>query len=549
MSQKSEHAKHSTGGADKAVIPSDTLMVIRLLVATVIFAVSLIVKMPSFVSIILLIVSAAAAGYDIAIQAVNAVEKRDYFATPVIIIFVTVVSYSIGFALEGAALVVLYQVGCMLIAYASERTRKSALDLLQYQDEQTMDKVIELLDQEDVGDMGIKSVMKDSSASILKIAMIFAVVYAIALPLMTSYTFTVSIHRAITIILIATPMSVVVAMPLTGIVGLCYSAQQGVIYNKASTMETACQANVAVFDKAGIFAEECPRVISIQSDVIDNSTFMNFAAHAVYYSEQPLAKAVAAVNDQEYRLDIISDFVDIPGCGVDLKIGGAQVTLATSELFASRGVYVPQDKDDAGKAYYMTVSDRYVGKLILSADVNDEALELVSEMKAAGIKRCVLLTEDGNEESQSIAEELDFNEVYGQCDTAKKLRLISDLSEGSNNHIMYVYANGIEAHSAAEIDMRVSRKAKYADVTVLPDHVANIPFSLQVCRRVREVAITNAVFAFVIKAILIFLSIIGFCNVWFAIFIDMAAALATILNSIRVTNESLIRSFKYKTGK
>ena len=65
----------------------------------------------------------------------------------------------------------------------------------------------------------------------------------------------------------------------------------------------------------------------------------------------------------------------------------------------------------------------------------------------------------------------------------------------------------------------------------------------------REIAVENAVFAFVIKAILIFLSIVGFCNVWFAIFIDMAAALATILNSIRVTNESLLRSFQYKRGK
>ena len=96
--------------------------------------------------------------------------------------------------------------------------------------------------------------------------------------------------------------------------------------------------------------------------------------------------------------------------------------------------------------------------------------------------------------------------------------------------------------------MRVSRKAKYADAIALPQYAVNIPFSLQVCHRIREISIENAVFAFVMKAILIFLSMIGYCNIWFAIFIDMVAAVATILNSICVTNESLAASLKYKTG-
>lgn len=549
MSKKPDHAKHSAGGAGREALAPDMLLFIRLVAATVIFAVSLIVKMPAFASILLLVLSAAVAGYDICLQAVNSVENGDYFATPLVVVFIAAISYVIGFASEGAALILLYQIGLRLIAYAAERTRKSAIELLRYQDEETVDKIKALLCEEQAGYMEIESTMRYSSGSILKIAMIFAVVYAITLPLFTSFSYTVSIHRALTIILIATPMSVVAAMPSTGIVGLCYSAQQGVLFNKAATMEATGKVNIAIFDKAGIFSEACPRVLSVQSDVLDSTTFMNFAAHAVYYSEQPIARAIAAVNDQEYRLDIISDFVDIPGRGVDVKIGGAQLTLATSELFASRGVYVPQSGESEGRAYYMTVSDRYVGKLVLSSDVNDEAAELAEDMKELGVKRCILLTEDGNDESQQLAEVLGFNEVYGQCDTEKKLRLVSDLSEGSKNRILFVYSSGIESHSSATVDMRVSPKAKYADATVSPDFVANIPFSMQVCRRMREIAVENAVFAFVIKAILIFLSIVGFCNVWFAIFIDMAAALATILNSIRVTNESLLRSFQYKRGK
>ena len=106
-----------------------------------------------------------------------------------------------------------------------------------------------------------------------------------------------------------------------------------------------------------------------------------------------------------------------------------------------------------------------------------------------------------------------------------------------------MYAAGIEAHSAAETDIRVSRKGKYADATIAPEYAVNLPRVFYTCGRMREIATENALFAFIIKAVLIFLSITGYCNLWFAMFIDMVAALATILNSIRVTTDSLIKPF------
>ena len=196
----------------------------------------------------------------------------------------------------------------------------------------------------------------------------------------------------------------------------------------------------------------------------------------------------------------------------------------------------------------MTVAGRYVGRLTINSQYNDEADGLAMSMKEAGVPRCVLLTEDGNTESRRIAEETDFSEVYGECDTAKKLRIVSELKNSTKGAVLFVYATGVEAHSDADVDIRVSKRGKYADVLITPEYLANLPFSVQICRRMREIAIENAVFAFVVKTILVFLSIIGYCNIWFAIFIDMVAAVATILNSIRVTSESLISAFMYKTG-
>lgn len=548
--------KHSEKQNEASTVKSqnqgglNSIIVIRLIVASLIFAVSLIVKMPSLVRILLLALSVVVSGYDVALDAVNSVESGDYFATPIVIVFVAVISFFIGFGLEGAALMMFYQIGRILIAYAQERTVKSAKELLCYSDEETVEKVTGIIEEENAGKMAMEYTVGSAASFILKIALGIAVLYAVLIPILTNLSFAVSIHRALTIIVIATPLSVVVAMPLTGIIGICYGAQFGVIFNNAAAMEKAAEVETAVFDKPGVFADDHPSLVSAQSDLLDKSTFMNFAAHAVYYSEQPFAKAISDAFNFDYKLDLISDFQDIPGCGVDLKINGAHVTLATRELFASRGEAVPYEnaKEDY-QMFYMMVSEKYVGKIALTNEIYGEAEQLAPDLKAIGFDKCILLTEDGKEESEAAATELEFDEVYGECDTARKLRLVNDLKASRDTQMMYVYANGFDAHSAADLDVRVNRKGKFADILVIPEYIANLPLALQLCSRVREVAAENAIFAFVIKAILIFLSLTGYCNIWFAIFIDMAAALATILNSIRVTSPSLISILKYKAGK
>lgn len=547
MSQKPDRKKRTPPSFKVGML--DSSMVIRLAIASAIFAIALIINMPDFLRIILLVLSAAVAGYDIITKVPNCIEAGDYFATPVVVVLIAALAYFVGFAVEGAALLILYQIGLLLIAYAEDRTRKTALELLQYQDGVLAEKMEQTIKSSGSMNTYIESTMRSSSGLILKFAMAFAVIYAIALPLITNYSYLISIHRALTIILVATPMSVGVSIPVAAAVAMCYSAQQGVVFNDAASLEALADTKIAIFDKGGIFAEGCPKVLAMKSDLLDSNTFMNFVAHSVYYSDQPIAKAIAAINDQEYHLDLISDFRDIPGYGVSLSIEKMKVVFATREFFESRGVELPKEKRSVGQAYYMVVAGRYVGKVVISSEVNSQTANLVPEMKSVGIQRCILLTEESKESTQQLAEMMSFSEMYAGCDTDKKLLLIKEITKKARSAVMFVYANGIGAHSAATLDLRVSKKSKYADALVDPTSINNIPFAKMVSVRMREIAIENAIFTFVIKALLIFLSIIGYCNLWFAIFIDMVGAVVAIMNSIRVTNESLLNSLKYKIGK
>lgn len=527
----------------------DGIVVIRLIIAALLFAVALIAKLPSLVSFILLILSAAVAGYDVALSAINEVEDANYFATPILILFVTVMAFIIGYPLEGAAMVMLYKIGLALIAYASDHTKKAAHDLLQYQSESMADRAAVVMEGENAGYTKTGEAISAAAAWILRFVIGGAFVFAIFVPIFTSMRFTSAIHRALIIILVASPLSVVAALPLSGIMGIAFSAQRGVLFNNAGTMEKVGEAKTVIFDKNGVFSDESPKLVDIESEVLDKKTFMDFVSHAAYYSEQPFAKAIADAFDQEYRLDLISDFEEIPGCGVDLKIGGAHVTLGTKELYAGRGEAVPYEQESGNLIYYLMVSDKYIGKVIISDKIHEESSKLIPALKENGLQKCILLSEEGKDESERLGLSLDADEVYAECDMDKKLRLIENLSSGHNDSVLYVYSSGIESHSAAGVDIRVSPKSKFADAMIMPEDLQKFPGTIEICRRIGQINAENAIFAIIIKALLIFLSMTGHCTLWFAMFLDMAAALATILNTIRVTQPPIIDFSNLLNGK
>lgn len=519
------------------------ILVIRLVIASIIFSIAAVVKMPTVVRTILLVVAALAAGYDIILHAINSIESGDYLGIPVILVFVSVLGFVLGFAVEAAAMLILYQVALILADYVRERTLQSAEDLLRYRDEEEIDRTIEIVNRSGAGDTQLGAELGSAASFVLKILLGVAVLFAVLAPLTTHLSVRESIHRAITIMAVATPGSVLLSLPLVGLVGIFSASRFGALFNTAESVEKLSDVKTLIVDKAGVLAEECPKLLSVQSDMLDSATFLTFAAHAVYYSEQPIAKALANATDGEYKLEVVSNFSEIPGYGVEVDIGGAHVILATKDYFVSRGDAIPYGAETPdSQVYYMMIAGRYIGRIAISNSALDSAVNLVSAFKSRGVEHAVLISEDGGEETSSFAARFGFDSAYGEMDIEKKLALIEQICSGSSGEGMYLYSSGIESHSKAALDIRVSKAGKYADALVSPSSITALPMVYSVTERLRQVLKENAIFVMVVKAILVFLIINGWCNLWFAMFIDCAAAIAAQLNAIRVSSDSLLKN-------
>lgn len=514
----------------------DLGLVVRLVIASLLVAVALLVDMLPAVRIILMVLSALVAGYDIVLDLIDAIYAGDYFSPPVLLVFVAVLSFLIGYGWEGALLAILYQLGTALVAYAAAKTKRSAQELLSLNDPELAEKASVLIKDRHAGETRFEKEIGKALSIVLKGLIALAFAFAVAMPIFTELSVRESIHRAMIMLTIAMPASVLAAIPLSGIVGMSYATRFGTLFHNAEVLEKLRQVNTAVVDKSGIFADSKLAFIGVKSDILDEKTFMEFVAHAVYYSDQPFAKAILAAEDRDYRLDLISDFHDIPGSGVDVNIGGTKVTLARRELLADRGEAVPYEGKEENSVYYLMVSGKYIGKVLLAENLNKENTELIGDLKRAGMEKCVLLTEDSRDESERLGTSLNADEVYAEFSDETKLRYLESLD---SQETMYIYANSLETHSSAAVDVRVSSKGKYADALVSPSSLKLFPNTLQISRRMYEINAENAIFAVVVKAVLLFLAITGNCTVWFAIFLDFVAALATVLNVIRVTKAPL----------
>ena len=539
MSLRPERARFAVRAPAKTAGSPDWIWIGRLVIAAVLLVLGAFVVKNEVLRYILLALSAIASAYDMALKAFDSVLGKDYFAPPILLLFVAFVSFFVGYPVEGAAMLLLYQLSLPVLDYVRKRTRGSAMQLLNGQDDETVERASELFGKDEACKLNMEAGAFRAADLILKIAMVFALIYIFILHRLGDYPYTVCIHRALMIITAAIPASVVAALPCTALVGLCFGARNGVLFKDGKTMEKTAAVNVVAIDKANIFSSDAPVLESAHSDILDQNTFMSFLAHAVYYSEQSFAKAIPTLAEGDYRLDVISNFRDVPGCGVELNIGGSPVMLAKADYLASRGVQVPALEEE-GEHYFLIVAGRYVGYLSISLPANEIGTELLEGIRDTGMRELVLLTEDSAGESRRIAEDLGFDDVYGECDTERKLQHIEDLNQGDRNHVMFLYANGVETHSAADVDVRLSKKAKFADVSLAPENANALPMGIQISKRMVQVGKENAIFVFSMKALLIFLSMIGVSSIWFVLFMDTAAVLASFLNAIRVTKEPLI---------
>lgn len=544
MAKKAAGAERRKG---KNVLP-DLFTLIRAAVSVLLLILAYSVTASHFLSILILILALLICGFDIALIVYEDIRRKNYFNSSLLILIVVIAGFGAGCYIESIVTLVVYQLCRVFLDYASKLTKRSAYSAISSDDPDGQASLKAILNNPEASKSSLYSKYIPYFELFSKAAFIVGLLYAVVVPLISDMSFVMSIRRGCMLIAASIPASALVSLPLCSIAGLSLSAAYGVFIKGASVLEDTGKITTVIYDKADVFTEGTPKLVSLSSPILDNDTFLQLAAYTAYNSEQRIAVPIVSAYGGDIVSDYISGFREIPGCGMEITLRGRSVLLGTQELFETRGITIPSDGQKKGYVLYMAVAGNFAGSISFKENINPYAESVISDFAAMGNIKNILLTEDGREVSERLARALNIDELHYECDSVKKAGIIQqyadELPEGGK--LLYVSAENLDYHTAADIDAKVGYAADNADMLMSNIGIFGLPVAYMASKRVKRLSIENLAFTILIKAVLVVLALTGNATIWFIVAVDFAASIAGILNIARLPNVPLNEQIKEK---
>ena len=270
-----------------------------------------------------------------------------------------------------------------------------------------------------------------------------------------------AVVRAITVLVIACPHALGLAIPLVVSIATERAAKGGVLIKDRLALESMRTVDTVLFDKTGTLTKGEPAVTGLQtSDGQSEDDVLALAAAAESFSEHPLAKAIlAAAQSRQLPVPMVTDFSSAPAVGVKATVDGSVVEVGGPYLLAQHGLMpLPHlaEWDAEGATVLHVLVDRQVaGALKVADEIRPESRETVAALQAVGIQ-VVMITGDAPSVADTVAAELGIDRVFAGVRPEDKAAKVAELqSEGRKVAMVGDGVNDAPALAQADVGIAI----------------------------------------------------------------------------------------------
>jgi Cd2+/Zn2+-exporting ATPase len=350
---------------------------------------------------------------------------------------------------------------------------------------------------------------------------------------------------------IACPCALVISTPVSIVAALASAARAGVLVKGGAFIELAARVRAIALDKTGtltIAEPQVARVVPLGKH--SEAELIARAAALEARSTHPLARAILRHAQRRGIAPAPATAVQtLRGRGLTGTFDGEAFWLGSHRYAVERGHDLPEIARQAealeadGKTVIVVGNSRHVCGLIAVADtVRPQARALVTQLHAAGIAHVIMLTGDNRVTAEAIAREVGIDEVHAELLPEDKVRKVEELvarygavamvGDGVNDAPALARANLGIAMGAIGSDAAIET----ADVALMTDDVARLPWLVRHGRRTLAIIRQNIAFSLAIKAAFMVLTFAGMASLWAAIAADTGASLLVVMNGLRLLN-------------
>ena len=369
---------------------------------------------------------------------------------------------------------------------------------------------------------------------------VFMAVATAIVPSIITGNWTHWVYTALTFLVISCPCALVLSVPLAFFSGIGAGSKIGILFKGGAALETLKDITSVVMDKTGTITKGNFKVQDIVTfGDVTRDELLSLAASCEESSTHPIAKSIMeAAKEENVSYKTAESAKEIAGHGSVIKIDGSEVLAGNKKLmnqYHVTGEY--KESVSYGTEVFLAKDGVLIGAVIIADTLKDDAKSAIASLKAQNL-HTVMLTGDSESAANAIAKETGIDEVYSKLLPDEKL---SKLQEQRTKHgaVMFV-GDGINdapvlagADCGAAMGSGADAAIEAADVVFMTSNVEAIPQAIAIGKKASNIAWQNVVFALAVKALVMILGLLGFANMWMAVFADSGVAMLCVLNSIR----------------
>lgn len=368
-----------------------------------------------------------------------------------------------------------------------------------------------------------------------------AAILAVIPPLLFGGVWTDWIERALIFLVVSCPCALVISVPLSFFGGIGGASKCGILVKGSNYLEALAEVKTIVFDKTGTLTNGTFEVVEIAPVGITKEQLIDLAACAESMSTHPIALSIKRADKGEVDSSRISDIKEIAGHGISAVVDGKSILAGNAKMMQDNGIaFTPYS--DAGTVVYIAADGKFSGYIVISDTIKGDAKDAISQLKALGIEKTVMLTGDREATAQDVAKKLGLDAYHAELLPDDKVSMVEKLlaEKAAGTNLAFVGDGINDAPVLTRADVGIAMGAmgsdaaiEAADVVLMNDNPSDIALAIKAARKTLRIVHQNIVFALGIKLLVLILAAFGDATMWEAVFADVGVSFIAILNAMR----------------